>query len=332
MEQVLAQQLPGKRVLITGGMGMIGSSLAHTLVQHQARVTIVDAFLEPYGANPYNVEDIRDQVEVNITDIRDREAMKVLVRDQDIIFNLAAQVSHNDSIHDPFLDADINYIGHLNVIENVSKYNPKARVLFSGSRLQFGRINAVPVDETHPLRPKTPYAFNKTVAENMYRFYSEVHGISCVVFRIANPYGIRSQMKHSKYSIVNFFIRRAMDDQTLTVYGSGDQLRDYVYVEDLTDAMLLAAVCDGITYEVFNVGSGTGTRFRDMVETVRAVVGKGRVEYIPWPKDYLNVETGDYITNIDKISKMVSWKPAVPIEEGIERTVNFYRKHREHYW
>ncbi|MDA2915867.1 GDP-mannose 4,6-dehydratase [Nitrospinae bacterium AH_259_B05_G02_I21] len=328
----LEQKLSGKHVMITGGLGMLGSTMAHQLVKCKAKVTIVDACIEPYGANMFNLEGIRDQIDLNITDIRDKEAIKVLVKDKDIIFNFAAQVSHNDSIDDPFLDADINYIGHLNVLENVRKFNPKAKVLFSGSRLQFGPIESIPVDEDHPLRPKTPYAFNKTVAESMYLFYYEVHGIPCIVFRIANTYGIRCQMRHSKYSIVNYFIRQAMEDKPLTIFGDGKQLRDYIYVDDLVNVFLLASIIDEAEGRVFNVGGGIGTRFKDMMNMVAEVVGKGEVVHVPWPDNYLNVETGDYVTDISKVSTMLGWRPLVGLREGIEMTHAYYEKYRTYYF
>ena len=328
----LNEALAGKRALITGGLGMIGSTLAHKLVAANAEVILVDAMIEPYGANLFNIHGIDDHVRINIADVRDREAMKVLVQGVDYIFNLAGQVSHNDSIQDPFLDADINYIGHLNVVENVRRHNPTAKILYSGSRLQFGPIDSVPVDESQVLNPKTPYAFNKTVAENMYRYYYELHGIPFVAFRIANPYGVRAQMKHHKYTIINFFIRQAMEGKELTVFGEGTQLRDYIYVEDLADAFLLAAVNDDATGEVFNVGSGEGTVFRDMVEAVVAEVGNGKVTYVPWPESYINVETGDYITDIGKVTSMLGWEPTVSLKEGIARTVAYYRQHGEHYF
>jgi UDP-glucose 4-epimerase len=331
-DRELKEKLSGKHVMITGGLGMIGSTIANKLVNYDAKITIVDACIEPFGANMFNLKGIRNQVEVSITDIRDKEAMKFLVRDKDIIFNLAGQVSHNHSIDNPFLDADINYIGHLNVMENVRKFNPKAKILFSGSRLQFGPIERNPVDENHPLRPKTPYAFNKSVAENMYRFYYEVYGISSVIFRIANPYGTRCQMKHSYYSIVNFFIRQAMEGKTLTIFGKGEQLRDYIYVEDLADAFLLASINEKANGQIFNIGSGIGTKFKDMVNTVVDVVGKGEVVYVAWPEEYLNVETGDYLTDITKISKMLDWRPLTNLREGIKKTYQFYKHHSDHYF
>jgi len=325
------EKIRGKRILILGGLGMIGSNLACKLVACDAEVTIVDAFIEPFGANFFNVSRIKEKVNINITDIRDTEAMKILVRDKDIIFNLAGQISHNDSIDNPLLDADLNYIGHLNVMECVKQYNPKAKVLFSGSRLQFGLIHSLPVNENHPLNPRTPYALNKTASEQMYNYYNNIYGIHTVVFRIANPYGIRCQMKHSKYSIVNFFIRQAMQNATIKVFGDGKQIRDYIYVEDLIDAFILASVSDNTSGETYNIGSGTGTAFIDMVETIIDVVDKGKVEYASWPDDYLNVETGDYITDISKISSGLGWKPRIELREGIEKAFNYYAKYLKHY-
>ncbi len=254
MEQTTAGR--SKRVLITGGLGMIGSTLAIKFVRMGCTVTLVDARIEPFGANLFNIDPIKDKVRVNIADIRDKEAMKWLVQDQDLIFNLAGQVSHNDSMHHPFLDADINYIGHMNVLECVRRYNPEAVVLHAGSRLQFGRIETIPVAEDHPLRPRTPYAMNKTAAENMYLFYHQVHGLRCVVFRIANPYGPRSQMRHSKYSMINWFLRQAMEDKPITVFGDGSQIRDYIYVEDLAEAFIAAAGTDACVGQTLKVGSG----------------------------------------------------------------------------
>lgn len=320
-----------KRVLITGGLGMIGSTIAAQLVSRGAETTLVDACIEPYGANFFNVEAIKNDVRVNYADIRDREAVKCLVRDQDVIFNLAGQVSHNDSLKDPLLDADINYIGHLNVLECVRLYNPAARVLHAGSRLQFGRIDRVPVAEDHALRPRTPYAMNKTAAENMYLFYHEVHGISTVMFRIANPYGPRSQMRHSKYSMINWFIRQAMENKPLTVFGDGSQVRDYIYVDDLASAFIEVASVESCSGEIFNVGSGVGSSFREMAESIVAGVGRSRIEYVPWPKDYINVETGDYVTDIAKISKYTTWKPRTILNNGIKATVAYYQNYWDRY-
>jgi nucleoside-diphosphate-sugar epimerase len=328
----LEDRIANKRILITGGLGMIGSTIARKLVHDRAQVTLVDSCIEPYGANLFNVQDIRDSITINISDIRDKESMKVLVRDQDLIFNLAGQVSHNDSLDDPYLDADINYIGHLNVLECIRRYNPGAVVLHAGSRLQFGRIRSNPVDEDHPLLPRTPYALNKTAAENTYLFYHEVHGIRTVAFRIANPYGPRSQMRHSKYSMINWFIRQAMEGKTITIFGDEKQVRDYIFVDDLADAFIHAAITPRCHGKVYNVGSGVGTGFREMAEAVVAAVGSGSLEFVPWPRTYINVETGNYVTNIGKILSDTAWSPSTNLVEGIRATFEYYRQHRPHYW
>lgn len=321
-----------KKVMITGGLGMIGSTIARKLVTWCKEITLVDACIEPYGANLFNISDISESVNVNICDIRDREAMKILVRNKDIIFNLAGQVSHNDSMDNPYLDADINYIGHLNVLESVRRHNRDAIVLHAGSRLQYGRIERNPVDESHPVRPRTPYALNKTAAENTYLFYHKVHGVRTVSFRIANPYGPRSQMLHSKYSMVNWFIRLAMRNGTITVFGDGEQIRDYIFVDDLADAFVLSAATPECYGEVFNAGSGTGTSFREMVMEVVNIVGSGTVAFVPWPEHYINVETGDYVTDIRKIRKATGWQPETSLAAGIRRTFEYYVKYGQHYW
>ena len=325
-------KIKNKKVLITGGLGMIGSTIANKLVKSGANVTLVDSLIKPYGANFFNIKEIESHININISDIRDKESIKVLVEDKDVVINLAGQVSHNDSLQNPYLDTDINYLGHLNVLEALKNYNPAAKVLYSGSRLQFGKIISNPVGEDHPLNPLTPYAVNKTAAENLYLYYNRVFNIRVVLFRIANPYGPRCQMQHSKYAIINWFIRNAMEDKNITVFGDGTQTRDYIFIDDPADAFILAAFNDNIKNEIFNIGSGVGTTFKEMVESVVQLVGKGKVVYQPWPQDYLNVETGDYVTDISKISAMLDWKPVVNLKKGIQNTIEYYQKYHSYYW
>ena len=324
--------MKNKKILITGGLGMIGSTLTHKLIKLGAEVTIIDSLVKPFGGNFFNINDLKKLVTVNISDIRDKESMKVLIKDKDIVFNLAAQVSHNDSLQNPSLDADINYIGHLNVLEAARNYNPAAKIIHAGSRLQFGKILKNPVSEDHPLNPLTPYALNKTAAENLYLYYNRVFNIPVVIFRIANPYGPRCQMQHSKYTIINWFIRNAMEDKEIIIYGNGEQIRDYIFVEDLADAFILASDDENISNEVFNLGSGTGTRFKDMVQSVVETVGKGKIKFVPWPPGYLNIETGDYITDISKIKQFLGWSPKINLDEGISITVDYYYKFKKYYW
>lgn len=332
MDSRSLERFKGANVLITGGLGMIGSTITHKLVPLGANITLLDACIETYGANHFNVDTIKDKVKIIIADIRDKNAIKSCVEGVDIIFNLAGQVSHNDSIKDPFLDADINYVGHLNVLEAVRKYSPGAKVFHAGSRLEFGQIEKLPVSEDHPLHPKTPYALNKMAAENLYLFYHRIYNVPVVCFRIANPYGPRSQMIHSKYCMVNWFLRLAMEDRPITIFGNGNQIRDYIYVDDLADAFLLAAASPQANGQIFNVGCGTGTRFRDMARAVVETVGSGRIEFVPWPEEYINVETGDYVTDITKIKRVLDWVPKTALEKGIELTYNYYREFHSHYW
>lgn len=313
-----------KNILITGGLGMIGSTLAIKLVQTGHNVTLSDAFIKPYGSNMVNIKPIKDKVTIERADIRDTDAMSMLVRKKDIIFNLAGQVSHNEAMTDPFLDTDINYTGHINVLECVRKYNPETIIFHAGTRLQYGRIDKNPVSEDHPLRPRTPYGVNKSAAEMMYGYYHDVYGIRSIAVRIANPYGPRSQMKHSRYSMVNWFIRQAMEEHEIQIFGDGSQLRDYIYVEDLADAMIALSLKGEALGKVFNIGSGKGISFITMAETVIDIVGRGRVHCVSWPDDYTNIETGDYWLDINRISNITDWIPVTNLSTGIEQTVKYY--------
>lgn len=320
-----------KKVLITGGLGMIGSSIARQLVELDAVVTIADAQIKGFGANNFNIRDIIDKVNVYKADIRDKKIMTPLVEASDIIFNLAGQVSHNDSIKDPFYDTELNYLGHLNILEIVKNVNPEIKLLYSGTRMQYGKVESIPVTEDHPLRPLSPYALNKSAAESLYLFYNRLYGIPVVIFRITNPYGPGGQVKHNKYSLVNWFTRLALENREITIYGDGSQIRDYIFIEDMTNAFIKAGIDSGNDGEVFNLGSGTGTPFRKMAETVVSVTGSGSIIQVPWPDDYINIETGDFIADIDKIQKAYSWAPKVSLEEGIELTCMHYRKYMSFY-
>jgi len=320
-----------KSFLITGGLGLIGSTITKMLVKLGVNVTIVDAFIKPFGANLFNVKDIRNIIKINIADIGDTEAMKILVQDKDVIINLAGQVCHNDSIKDPIYDAKLNYLYQLNVMDCVKKYNPTAKMVFAGSRLQFGKINTLPVDEKHCISPETPYALHKQATENMYRFYNQQYGIKTVVFRIANPYGPRGQIMHPGYSIANYFIRQALENKTISIYGKGKQLRDYIFINDLASAFIKASLTEKSNGEIFNIGSGQGVTFEFMIKSIVDTVGEGRIEYIPWPANYANVETGDYVTDISKAKTYLKWEPKVDLVNGIKITVDYYKKYMNKY-
>jgi nucleoside-diphosphate-sugar epimerase len=322
----------GKNVMITGGMGQMGSTVAKLLVELGANVKIIDAMLPMYGGNEFNIHGLEDKIEVCYADIRDSPAMNRLVKNQDFIFNFAGQVSHNDSISNPDLDLAINCQGHLNVLNAVKNYNPNAKIMYSGSRIQFGKIVYLPVDEHHPRIPLSVYGVHKNTGEQYYQAYFKHHNIKTVCFRIANPYGPRAQMKHHKYTMPNWFIRQAMENKTIPIFGDGSQLRDYMYIDDLANAFVMAGASEKADGEVFNIGSGVGTRFVDMVTLIIKTVGSGKTTSVPWPKNYENVETGDYVANITKITKTLDWKPLVSLEAGIKKTVDYYKKNKQHYF
>jgi UDP-glucose 4-epimerase len=323
----------GKRILITGGLGMIGSNLANKLVELGARISILDAMLPLYGGNFFNVEEIKDKISVNVADIRDISALNFLVKEKDIIFNLAAQVSYIDSQTDPLLDLDINCKGHLLLLEACRNYNPDVKIIFSGSRLEYGEImTKEKVKEDHSLRPKSFYGIHKVVGEFYHLMYHKLHNIRSVAFRIANPYGIRHHMKHSKYGIVNYFIKKAMDGETIEIFGEGNQLRDYIYVEDIVNAMLSAGFVPDADGEVFNLGSGNSIAFYEMAQTVVSVVGKGAIKKIPWPENYKIVEGGDFECDISKMKSILEFEPTFSLITGIEETVRFYENYKNYYW
>ena len=319
------------KVLITGGAGFIGSNLAHVLVGRGDTVAVLDAMLPLYGGNEFNLAEIRDKIEFVKGDIRDKELVDSLVQDKELIFNFAAQVSYIDSKDRPFLDLDINGLGHLNVLEAMREHNPEAKVLFSSSRLAYGKILTTPVNEEHPTNPLSIYGIHKLLGEKYYRYYSDTFGLNTVSVRIPNPYGPRQQMKHSKYSIVGWFVRSALEGKEIQVFGDGKQERDYMYVDDIVEAFLRLAE-KGESGEVYNVGTHERVQFVDMVDEVLAAVGTGTKKHVPWPKNYEKNETGNYIADTTKIETLTGWQPSVTLQEGIERMVKYYKQHKEHYW
>ena len=320
------------RVLITGGAGMIGSTIARLLVEQGAEVTVVDALLPAFGGNRFNLQDIFDRIVFVKGDIRNLERVKEWVDGADYVFSLAAQVSYVDSNHDPLLDLDINCRGHINLLLALSQINRRAKVVFTSSRFVYGSIDYNPVDESHPFNCLSIYGIHKLAGEKYYRFYHDAHGLDTVSLRIANPYGPRQQMKHSKYGIVNWFIRLALEGKPLTVFGEGQQKRDYIFVEDVAEGILSAALTPGTAGQVYNLGTGVGTPFIDMVHLVGETIPGTEIQHLPWPQDRYFVETGDFIADISKLQEATGWVPRASLRGGIEKTVDYYRQHWKQYW
>lgn len=322
----------GKEVLITGGLGFIGSNIAHHLVDAGAKVTILDTMLPLYGGNEFNVADIKDKIKVVIGDIRDEKLVEDLVKGKNFIFNLAAQVSYIDSLTEPFLDLDINCLGHLRILEAARKFAPNVKIVFSSSRLAYGKILTTPVNESHPTNPLSIYGVHKLTAEKYYRIYYDTFGVRSAVIRIPNPYGPRQQMKHSKYSIIGWFVRQAIDGKEIQIFGDGKQERDYLYVDDIVSAFLKVAASSQTDGEVYNIGTHERVHFVDMVDAVLEITGTGKKVHIPWPENYEKNETGNYIADTSKIKRTVAWEATVPLKEGIRKTVEYFKANKEHYW
>lgn len=320
------------KVVITGGLGFIGSNLAHALVDLGANVFIIDAMIPNLGANNFNVEDIRDRIEVTVGDIRDLPLMESMVADADVVFSLAAQVDHIASMNDPLLDLDMSGRGALTVLEACRRVRSGARVVFPGSRLQFGRPRELPVNEDHPMDPMNIYAVHRLLGEKYQQVYHNAFGIGTCVLRLSNPFGPRQQMRHSKYGILNWFIRLALENREITLYGEGNQERDYFYVGDAVDAFLRAGSMEAANGRVFNVGAGTPITMAEAANTIVDVVGSGNVTHVPWPGDRSKQETGGYVTDTSRIEGTLGWRPKVDFAEGVGRTAEYYRTHREHYW
>ena len=321
-----------RRVLVTGGLGFLGSNLASTLVRLKARVTLVDALLPLYGGNLFNIESIRGQVQVNIADIRDEAAMEHLVKDQELIFHIAAQTSHVDSMSEPFVDLDINGRGTLTLLEACRRHNPTARLIYIGTRAEYGRARYLPVDEDHPLEPLDIYGVHKVAAEWYHQIYHHVHRLPVVCLRLGNTYGPRHQMKHPRYGILNWFIRLALEGKRIALYGGGHQKRDYTYVEDVVDAMVRAGALPKAQGQVYNVGSNQSHTLLDLVKLIIRMSGRGSYHIAKWPAERRGIETGDFQADVRKAGRELGWSAQIPLVQGLRQTIAFYRRHRRHYW
>jgi len=321
-----------KEVLVTGGLGFIGSNLCIELVKLGARVTIVDNMLPRQGGNLFNIRDIADRVTVNVSDVRNQLSMNHLVKGKDYIFHLAGQVNHVDSMKNPLQDLEINCVGTLVLLEALRHHNRDARVIFAGTRGEYGSSVKLPVDEDHPTNPKGIYDVTNLTAEKMVLVYDDVYRIRGACLRITNTYGPRHQMAHDEYGVFNWFIRKALDDEEIPVFGDGRILRDFLYVEDLVDSMLKVAAADEAYGKVFNVGTGVPVSFFDLAEKIVAIAGTGRTKFTEFTQERKEVEPGDYYADITRITGTTGWRPATSLDDGIARTIDFYRKHRKEYW
>jgi len=322
----------GKRVLVTGGLGFLGSSLANRLSTLGADIVILDSLNPLYGGNQFNLDPtLREKMRVVIGDVRDKKQVKELIESSDIIYHFAAQVSYIDSGNMPFEDLEVNQAATLYILESCRRLNTKAKVLFASSRLVLGETQRPEIREDHPTNPLSIYAVHKLAAEKYHYIYHRNYGIATTVLRITNPYGPRQQIKHSKYSLVGWFIRLAMQDKEITVFGDGRQIRNYIYIDDIVDAFVRCGATSATNGQLYLLGSCESTEFRTMVELVVEMVGQGSIRYVPWPKDYERAETGDVLIDTSKLRNTISWEPRITLKEGISRTCQYYSTHWEMY-
>jgi UDP-glucose 4-epimerase len=322
----------GKRTLITGGLGFIGSNLARRLVELGAEVLLVDSLIPDYGGNLFNIADIKDRVGINIADVRDRHGMDYLVRSHDIIFNLAGQVSHLDSMNDPFTDLEINCRAQLSILESCRRHNPDVQIVYASTRQFYGRPQYLPVDENHPLAPTDINGVNKLAGEWYHLVYNRVHGLGMVSLRMTNTYGPRMRVKDARQTFLGWWLRQIVEGQELQIFGDGQQLRDFNYIDDVVNALLLAAanpIADG---QIYNLGSDDSISLLGLAELLIEINGGGSYCIVPFPADRKRIDIGNYHGDYTKIRTQLGWKPTVSLREGLEQTIAFYRRHREPYW
>ncbi len=326
------ERFKGKDVLITGGLGFIGSNLAIKLVNLGAHVTILDAMIPGYGGNLFNINPIRNKVNVNFSDIRDANSVNYLIRDKEFVFHLAGQVDHILSLTNPFPDIDMNIKGTAVLMEACKHFNRNVRVVYIGTRGQYGHAVSLPVNEEAPTHPLGIYEISRLTAEKIVKVYHDIHNIHSVMLRLTNVYGPRGQMKHSRYGVVNWFIRLAIDRDTIKVFGDGKIKRDFLYVDDCVEAILASSLSRDAKGEIFNVGQDKPTDFLSLVKSIIRIVKGGRWQFAPFSPERKAQEPGDFYSDIKKIKKIVGWKPTTKLEDGLRKTVNYYIKYKERYW
>jgi UDP-glucose 4-epimerase len=322
----------GSDVLITGGLGFIGSALARRLVGLGAKVTLVDSLIPEYGGNRFNIDDIRDRVTVDLTDVRDAAAMASLIKKRQFLFNLAGQTSHLDSMTDPLTDLNINAAAQLQILEACRLHNRDLKIVFASTRQVYGRPKYLPVDEKHPIHPVDVNGINKLAGEWYHLLYNDVYGIRACALRLTNSYGPGMRVKDARQTFLGIWIRQLIEQKPIQVFGTGDQRRDFNFVSDVVEALLGAAARDESDGQVFNLGHGEQTSLKELAALLIKVNGGGRYELIPFPEDRKTIDIGDYYADFSKIEKALGWSPEVRLENGLKETLEYYRQNHAHYW
>ena len=296
-----------------------------------AFVLVVDSLIPEYGGNLFNLEGYENRIRVNIADIRDEYSMAVLVREKDCLFNLAGQTSHLDSMKNPFVDLDINCRSQLFILEACRKHNPAIKIVYASPRQIYGRPDFLPVHEAHPLHPTDINGVNKLAGEWYHLLYHNVYGIRSCALRLTNTYGPRMRIKDARQTFLGVWIRNLIQDKPLEVWGDGLQIRDFNFVDDVVDAMLLSILSDEADGQVYNLGGQERVNLRDLAELMVKIYGKGDFRVIPFPEDRKPIDIGDYFGDYRKIEQALNWHPATSLVEGLAKTFQYYVSHIEKY-
>lgn len=321
-----------KKILITGGLGFIGSNLARALVMQGAEVTLVDSLIPLYGGNLANVERIRDKITVNVCDVRDPFAMAYLLQGKDFLFNLAGQTSHIDSMSDPQTDLDINAAAQLSILEACRKANPNIKVVFASTRQLYGKPDYLPVDEKHPIRPVDVNGINKLAGEWYHLLYNNVYGIRACALRLTNTYGPGMRVKDARQTFLGIWVRLLLEGKPIRVFGDGLQLRDFNYVDDCVDALLLAGASDSANGKIYNLGSKEVVSLKSLAEMMTSLGYGGAFELVAFPPERKAIDIGDYYSDFSLITRELGWQPRIGLREGLIRTMDYYQSNRRHYW
>jgi UDP-glucose 4-epimerase len=321
-----------KKVLITGGLGFLGSSLAIRLVELGASVTLYDGLISGLGANFFNIEPIQNRAELVIGDVGDRSTMDPLTPDHQIIFNIGMHSCHLDSMNDPVFDIETNVVPQIHFLESVRHHNPEARIIYVGSRAQFGPVEEPPITENSPLNPTDIYAASKQVVEWYHMLYRKICGLRSTSLRLGNTYGPRHQMKHAKYGVQNYLLRLALDDEQIEIYGDGNQTRELLYVDDVVECLLRLGRSDRCIGQVYTIGTEERVSFLQLVQEIIKAAGSGRYTHVPWPEDRQAIEVGDVITDFSKLTAHTGWAPSTSLHDGLAEAAEYYRRHKKHYW
>jgi UDP-glucose 4-epimerase len=322
----------GRPVLITGGLGFIGSNLARRLVDLGAQVTLVDSLIPDYGGNRFNIAGYEERLRVNLADVRDPYSMRALVQGQAVLFNLAGQVSHIDSMSDPLADLEINARAQLSLLEACRHENPALKIVYAGTRQQYGKPDYLPLDEAHLQHPTDVNGVNKLAGEWYHIVYHTAYGLRTTSLRLTNTYGPRQLLRHNRQGFIGWFIRLAVEGQEIQLYGDGRQLRDLTYVDDVVDAFLRAGATDATNGQVYNLGGLAPISLYDLAHLLVALAGQGGVRLVPWPVERKRIDIGDVYSSYAKIAAALGWRPTTDLRTGLQATLAYYRQHGQHYW